>query len=145
MIVDSGVHPSLLSNCHHQIIYAKFDLKIFYPPPYERHIWHYEDAHVDGISKAIDGFNWDQAFANKNIDENVSILTKTVLNIKSNYVPNEVITINDKDPPWINKKIKSLIHNKNEFFRKSFKKNNEASIRELEQIQESLRQKIEIA
>ena len=29
MIMDSGVHPSLHSNCHHQIIYAKFDLKVF--------------------------------------------------------------------------------------------------------------------
>ena len=29
MIMDSGVHPSLHSNCHHQIIYAKFDLKFF--------------------------------------------------------------------------------------------------------------------
>ena len=29
MIMDSGVHPSLHSNCHHQIIYVKFDLKVF--------------------------------------------------------------------------------------------------------------------
>ena len=34
MIMDSGIHPSLHSNCHHQIIYAIFDLKVFYPPPY---------------------------------------------------------------------------------------------------------------
>ena len=33
--IDSGVHTSLHSNCHHQIIYAKFDLKVFNPPPYE--------------------------------------------------------------------------------------------------------------
>ena len=33
-IRDSGIHPSLHSNCHHQIIYAIFDLKVFYPPPY---------------------------------------------------------------------------------------------------------------
>ena len=38
LITDSGIHPSLHSNCHHQIIYGKFNLKIFYPPPYERHI-----------------------------------------------------------------------------------------------------------
>ena len=31
IVIDSGVHASLHSNCHHQIIYAKFDLKIFYP------------------------------------------------------------------------------------------------------------------
>ena len=32
-ITDSGVHPSLHSNCHRLIIYGKFDLKIFCPPP----------------------------------------------------------------------------------------------------------------
>ena len=36
MIMNSEVHPSLHSNCHHQIVYVKFDLKVFYPPPYER-------------------------------------------------------------------------------------------------------------
>ena len=28
LVTDSGVHPSLHSNCHHQIVYAKFNLKI---------------------------------------------------------------------------------------------------------------------
>ena len=36
MVIDSGVHASLHSNCHQQIIYAKLDLKIIYPPTYER-------------------------------------------------------------------------------------------------------------
>ena len=38
LVTDSCVHPSLHSNCHHQIVYAKFNFKIIYPPPYERHI-----------------------------------------------------------------------------------------------------------
>ena len=36
MVIDSGVHASLHANYHHQIIYAKFDLKIIYPPPYQK-------------------------------------------------------------------------------------------------------------
>ena len=40
--VESGVHPSLHPNCHHQIIFAKFHLKIYYPPPYLREVWHYK-------------------------------------------------------------------------------------------------------
>ena len=31
LIVDSGVHPSLHPNCHHQIVYAKLNLKIHFP------------------------------------------------------------------------------------------------------------------
>ena len=34
LVIESVVHPSLHQNCHHQIIYAKFNLQIFYPPPY---------------------------------------------------------------------------------------------------------------
>ena len=35
----------------------------------------------------------------------------------SNFIPNEIVTIDDRDPPWVNNKIKSLIKNKNEYFK----------------------------
>ena len=35
----------------------------------------------------------------------------------SNFVPHEVIAINDKDLPQINNQIKTLIKTKNEFFK----------------------------
>ena len=145
LITDSGVHPSLYSNCHHQIIYGKFNLKVFYPPPYERHIWHYEHANVDMTSRAIEGFDWNKAFSGKNIDEKASILTQTILNIVSNFISNEIITIGDRDPPWINNKIKYLIKNKTEYFKNFFNPNNAASIRHFRQMQVSLKRNIEIS
>ena len=33
LIMDSGVHPTLNSKCHHQIIYSNVNLKIEYPLP----------------------------------------------------------------------------------------------------------------
>ena len=33
LITDSGVHPSLHLNCHHQIVFAKFNLHFVYPHP----------------------------------------------------------------------------------------------------------------
>ena len=53
------------------------------------------------ISKAIQGFDWDKAFLDKSTDEKASILTKAVLNIMSNFIPNKKIIIDDRDPPWI--------------------------------------------
>ena len=41
LVMESGVHPSLHPYSHHQITYANFNLKIHYPPPYKREIWHY--------------------------------------------------------------------------------------------------------
>ena len=61
LVIESGVHPSLHQHCHHQIIYAKFNLQIFYPPPYCRKIWYYQDGNIDMIRKAISQFNWDNS------------------------------------------------------------------------------------
>ena len=144
LITGSGIHPSLHSNCHHQIIYRKFNLKIFYPPPHERHIWHHKHANTDMISKAIQGFDWDKAFLDKGTEEKSSILTKSIFNIMSNFIPNEIVTIDDRDPLWINNKIKSLIKNKNEYFRNRVKPNNSESIRHFEQMQDTLRTSIGI-
>ena len=46
LITDSGVHSSMHSNCHHQIVFAKFNLYIVYPPLYLREIWHYREANT---------------------------------------------------------------------------------------------------
>ena len=32
-VVESGVHASLHPNCQHRIVFANFNLKIYYPPP----------------------------------------------------------------------------------------------------------------
>ena len=61
---------------------------------------------------SINEFDWDRAFANKHVDEKVLIFNKTILNILSNFIPHEVIVCDDKDPPWFNGKIKSLINEK---------------------------------
>ena len=49
LVMGYGVHPSWYPNCHHQIILAKFNLRIFYLFPYEREIWHYQKVKADPI------------------------------------------------------------------------------------------------
>ena len=118
MIMDSGVHPSLDSNCHHQIIHAKFDLKLFYLSPYERTVWHFSRANSDHIKKAINLFDWESSLNNLDINEQVSVFNETIMNIMSNFVPNELITCDDRDPPWVNRYIKNLIVTINDFHKK---------------------------
>ena len=76
LVVDSCVHPSLHPNCHHQIVYTKYDLKIHFPPPYEREIWHYGQGNTELIRRAVHEFNWQRAFSNLNINERVSFSIK---------------------------------------------------------------------
>ena len=115
LVMESGVHSSLHQNCHHQIIYAKINLKVFYPPPYEREIWHYQRANVDQIQRAIDQFSWEKSFRNLNINEMVFLFNKTIKNIFSNFIPQ--VTSDERDPPWINSNIRQLIQEKNNTYR----------------------------
>ena len=93
-------------------MYAKFNLKIHFPPPYEREIWHYGQGNTELIRRAVHEFNWKRAFSNVNINERVSFFNKTILIIVSNFIPRETVICDNRDPPCINTRIKNLINDK---------------------------------
>ena len=116
LVMEFGVHSSLHSNCHHHKKFTKFNPKIYYSPSYEREVWHYQKANVDQITQAISKFPWVNRFANISVNEQVQLLTQTFQNIISNYIIHEIITCDDKNPPWIDEKIKKLILQKKRAF-----------------------------
>ena len=63
----------------------------------------------------------------------------------SNFISNEKVTTDDRDPPWINNKIKFLIKNKVEYFKTCAKPNNSESVRHFEQMQDIFRKSTEIS
>ena len=63
LVMESGVHSSLHQKYHHQIIYAKFYLKIHYPPPHEGEIWYYKYANTNLIQRAINYYPWERSLA----------------------------------------------------------------------------------
>ena len=85
MVVDSGVHPSLHQNCHHQIVYSKFNLKIEYPPPYERRFWNYSKANEECIRKSVENIVWERLLSNKTVHEQVILFNEFLLNIFDNF------------------------------------------------------------
>ena len=123
IVIESGVHPSLYPNSHYQIEFANFNLKIYCPPSYLREVWQYREANADFINRAINNFNWEKAFSNTDINEKVSLFNKTMLNVLNNCIPHKTIICNDKESPWFNSLIKSLIKNKNKL-RKSYRRFN---------------------
>ena len=61
-------------------------------------------------------------FANKTVHQQVNLLNNIILNVFANFVPNKVITCDDRDPPWINDNIKNKIRWKNSMY-KNHKRN----------------------
>ena len=99
LVIESGMHSSLHLYYHHQITYAKFNLKVYYPPPYEREIWHYEKVNVDHMRRWIDEFSWKRCFANSSVNNKVHMFNQILKNIMPNYISDEAITCDDRDPP----------------------------------------------
>ena len=103
---------------------------MWYPPPCEREIWHYQHENIDQIKIAIEQFPWEKPFRNLRINEMVYLFKKTIKNILSNYVHHETINCNNRDPLWINNKIKQLIQEINNRHRSFFLSNKNPQILE---------------
>ena len=125
--MESGVHSALPENYHCQITYAKFNLKIYHPPPYEREVWHCQNANIENIWKEISEFPWEKCFANSDVNEKVHLFIKTIKNIVFNCIPHETIICNDRDPSLLNKNIKNLINDKNRAYTSSRQNVNNSS------------------
>ena len=61
-------------------------------------------------------FDWDKVFTNSNGNDMVDICAKTIQNILSNFIPHQATT-DDKDPPWFNSNIESLLQEKNKIYK----------------------------
>ena len=112
LVIDSGIHPSLHQNCHHQVMFCKLTLKIEYSPTYSREVCDYGKAQTDLINRAIDHSDWVNLLLDKNINEQVILFNRTILNILHNFIPNKIILCDDRDPLSMNDRIKHLINKK---------------------------------
>ena len=61
------------------------------------------------FEEQVNEFNWTRAFSNTSINDKVNIFNNTILNNLSTFIPLEILTCDDKDPPWFNKKVKGII------------------------------------
>ena len=46
LVTECGAHTSLQPKCHHQIVFAKLNLRAEYSPLYERLIWDYKNKKI---------------------------------------------------------------------------------------------------
>ena len=119
LVMSSGVRPSLDPTVKHQITFCKLNFKIPPPPKFQRKVWHYNRAKMDHIKKAISEFPWIPHLDRlKNPTHQVRFLNETILNIISNFVPNEIKTFRPSDPPWFNKDIKNSLKKHNKLYKK---------------------------
>ena len=77
--VTTGAHASLHPNCHHNIV----------PLPYQRKIWDHKKTDSTNIRKVPNSENWAKLSHQKEINAQVLLLKKTILNAFLNFVPSK--------------------------------------------------------
>ena len=115
IVVQSGVHPSLHPNCHHQTVFTKFDFKIFYPLPYLREVWHYKKQVLILSNEQLTTSTGKKLFLTLILIRKFLVLAKQPSTFSITIFHIKTVICNDKDPPLFNFRIKSLIENENKF------------------------------
>ena len=57
LVMEKGVHSSLCSTCHNQIVFGKSTLKVEYRPSNERIFWDFSRADKTSITRVINSIN----------------------------------------------------------------------------------------
>ena len=84
-----------------------------------RLVWDFKRANISSSRKAIKMVDWRFMVLNKFVHKQVSIFNNTLMNIFTIF--NKYITIDDRDPPWMNEilknkiKLKKSLHKSNNF------------------------------
>ena len=66
-------------------------------------------ANHDNIRQDFFDTNWVDFFSNKPLETIVSIFNSKFLEIMTRHIPNKVITVNERDTPWITPEVKTAI------------------------------------
>ena len=121
LFVDFGVHPSLDNHCQHQIIHGMINISVPPPPPFKRKIWYYVRAKKDQIKLAIENVDWPTIFSGLDVDSMTELFTSISRSIFSLYIPNKVITCDDRDLPFVTATLKSAVKRNHRVYNKYVK------------------------
>ena len=121
LICETGVLPSLLPQCHHDIIFGKIDFNVKLPPPYKRLMWDYKNADVMNIRRSLLSVNWERCIHYRNANNQAEFLSNSIINTFHNFCPHKIVKCRHKDAPWMTSEIKQKLKEKTKVYNKYVK------------------------
>ena len=136
--VDVGTLPSPVPTCHHNIIHGTLNCSVPTPPPYQRKLWKYGKANITLIKDELKAIDWIEEFNQKNVNEMTERFNSLFLSTMEKHIPNKIITINEKDAPWLSNTLKNKIKRKHKIFKKWKDTNNNNHMIKYKQLQSDI-------
>ena len=81
-------------------------------------MWDYNLANIQAIRNHLNNINWEVLFLNKSPDEMVEVFNNVFLVTMATFIPNKIVTINDKDAPWVTPEVKSALRRNSRLYNK---------------------------
>lgn len=128
LVIDTGVLAPI-GRCHHCPTMCKLAIYLHKEKSYKRFIWDFKNADVTNLNDALSSAPWSVAFETFNdIDDIVHYWTSLFLEIATEYIPTREITVRPRDKPWVTKRLKTLIRNKNRLWKRYKRTSNPAHL-----------------
>ena len=109
-------------------------------------MWHHKLENSDCIQSAIKNFDWEKTFLNVDVNKKVLLFNETIQNIIRNFIPDEIVTCDDR---VMTRLIKKAIKDKNLFYQHFVKNtdftNNDSNLERFCSLQNNLTNAIETA
>ena len=68
---------------------------------YTRRTWDHGKANQEATNNAFVNFDSKKFFLNINVHTKVKLFNEILNNIFTRFVPNKLITVDDRNPPWV--------------------------------------------
>ena len=101
--------------------------------------WHCQQGNTELTKIHLQNFDCQNSLSSCNLNANICADKKCSQYYEKLTVPNEIILVDGRGPPWITSKLKSAIQEKNLFYRKYLRLNNQETLQAISQIQERVR------
>ena len=87
-------------------------------PPFRLKIWQYNKADKELLQRSLSEFPWRETLnSNTNPNWEVATFNTGLLNTMPNFIPNRIVKIDPKDPPWITHNSKNMIKRQNRMYK----------------------------
>ncbi len=122
----------LISNIHNSSPIGKsdhtpviFNLKSHYPKnkKIERNIWNFKNGDFESLNLHLINLDWDRMLDILDIDVATNRWYDAFMRVADIYIPHKTISINTDDLPYMNGYLKTLIRNKDHYFKLYTKSN----------------------
>ena len=90
---------------------------------YKREIWDYNNGDFNKLNQDINNVNWEEAFAETDVEQDCEFLTTTFIKLAEDNIPKKKVTIRPNDKPWFNSELRKEIRKRDRLRKRALKSN----------------------